>query len=692
MRTFAAWCLPATLLIVGPLLAITSLAQTSTSSPSATSAASAGTVKTRPVLLTGEVIAKDSQAIFVPPSNSSPVVLRNFVAEGSKVKKGDLLLRIETPNSSNIEQLIIGIDQTRAKTEAEVAKLEVAALEAEKNLVTAKAALAKALVDAALPKSQITALDFDKYQAEKERAERDLKVKQLAFDDGTAAVNRRKSDGDLELQKQQVNVAYLKAQLARSEVLASQDGIVVHGYSAWRGERLEEGSSAFPGNVAGQVMGSGQMEVKAWALEADRIYLAEGQPVQLTFDALPGVTIQTTITTISHAPEEHTRWGYGRYFRVDIKLPAQLGNYALSPGMSVLIEPLQTAKKSASALPLATKAAKAAKAAKNETASEITIEGDIQSRVVTPIGPPSIPYIWQYTLAQMAPEGSIVKAGDVLVMFQASEVPTQLANQKSQLNEKQRAMEKLKLEHAEAEKAADLAVAEAQSNAEKAARKATMPKELIRRIDYDKLVIEKSLNADLAALSVKLRATQIRARKAEKIGLETEIAQLQGKIDVLAKGQKNLTVIAKKPGMMIYKTNFSDDKFAVGSQVWVGISVASIADPDKLFVSAKVPEAQSNAIRVGQTARINIPGANLTLAARVTGLSTVFHSKSTTQPIIVRDVELEFEQPPKGLKPGAAVQAILSTANSAASSTASPTTATPGGASPAVKAGAEKKS
>ncbi|MFZ6767190.1 HlyD family efflux transporter periplasmic adaptor subunit [Undibacterium sp. Di26W] len=671
VRNLAACCLPAAILIACPLFTDSSLAQTKV--PSATTSATTATAKTRPVLLTGEVIAKDSQAIFVPPSNSSPVVLRNFVAEGSKVKKGDLLLRIETPNSSNIEQLIIGIDQTRAKTEAEVAKLEVTALEAEKNLVTAKAALAKALVDAALPKLQITALDFDKYQAEKERAERDLKVKQLAFDDGAAAVSRRKSDGDLELQKQQVNVAYLKAQLARSEVLASQDGIVVHGYSAWRGERLEEGSSAFPGNIAGQVMGSGHMEVKAWALEADRIYLAEGQPVQLTFDALPGVTIQTTITTISHAPEEHTRWGYGRYFRVDIKLPAQLGNYVLAPGMSVLVEPLQAAKKSAAAL------LPVAKTVKNETANEITIEGDIQSRVVTPIGPPSIPYIWQYTLAQMAPEGSLVKAGDVLVMFQASEVPTQLASQKSQLNEKQRAMEKLKLEHAEAEKAADLAVAEAQSNAEKAARKATMPKELIRRIDYDKLVIEKSLNADLASLSVKLRATQIRARKAEKIGLEAEIAQLQGKIDVLLKGQKNLTVVAQKPGMMIYKTNFSDDKFAVGSQVWVGISVASIADPDKLFVSAKVPEAQSNAIRVGQTARINIPGANLTLPARVTGLSTVFHSKSTTQPIIVRDVELEFEQAPKGLKPGAAVQATLSVAGSTA------------GTNPVIKPAVEKK-
>jgi len=615
--------------------------------PANTASASPSSVaKSRPVLLTGEVIAKDSQTIFVPPSNAAPVVLRNFIAEGSKVKKGDLVLRIETPDSSNIEQLEIGMQQTRAKAEAEVAKLEVTALEAEKNLITAKSVLAKALVDAALPKSQISGLDFDKHQGEKERSERDLQVKQLAFDNAQKSIIRKKSDANLELKKQEININYLKTQLTRSEVRAAQDGYVVHGYSKWRNERLEEGSSAFPGNSAGQIIGSGQMEVRAWALEADRIYLKQGQAVKLKFDALPGIEALASIARISNAPEEHNTWGYGRYFRVDIKLPEQQ-DFNLVPGMSVLIEPAAHINKvNSNALP---------------NNKEMTIEGEIKSRSITSVGPPPIPYIWQYTLAKIAPEGSVVKAGDMIAMFQAAEVPTKLANQKSQLNEKLRALEKFKLEQTEGEKAADLAVAEAQSNAEKASRKATMPKELIRRVDYDKLVIEKSLNSELAALSLKLHTSQARARKAEKTGLETEIAMLQGKIDALTKGQKALTVLATKPGMIIYKSNFEGEKFTTGSQVWIGLSIASVADPDKLFVLAKVPEAQSNSIKIGQSARINIPAANLTVAARVSGLGNVFHSKSTSQPVIVRDIELEFDQMPKGLKPGAAVQAILST-------------------------------
>ena len=43
----------------------------------------------------GEVRAIDAESIWVPPSDSSPVVLRFFAAEGSHVEPGDLLVRID---------------------------------------------------------------------------------------------------------------------------------------------------------------------------------------------------------------------------------------------------------------------------------------------------------------------------------------------------------------------------------------------------------------------------------------------------------------------------------------------------------------------------------------------------------------------------------------------------------------------
>ena len=612
----------------------------------AEAAAGAAAPQRRPVLLTGEVEALDSQTITVPPSNSAPLTLRNFVAEGTHVKTGDVVLRIETGGAANIDRLETELEQARARAEKETATLEVAAVEAEKALVTAQAALAKAKVEAALPKTQISVLDYDRHQAELGRATRDLAIKRDAEVSAREAVGRRREDGQLEVKKLQINLAFQLAQLAQSEVRAKRDGVVVHGYSPWMGQRFEEGSSAWPGNAAGVVLGNGEMAVTAWALEADRPYLSEGQSVSLRFDALPATATAAVIgkvKSITSAPEARASWGLGRYFRIKIALPDRHG-LPLVAGMSALVEP-HAAKTSPPAPPPGDEA--------------LTVEGEIASRGALAVSPPSIPHVWQYKLAQIAPEGTLLEAGQQIAQFESNDVTTRLIAQQGTLNEKLRALDKLKLDQTEADRAGELAVAEAQSNADKADRKATMPKELIRRVDYDKLVIERVEKNQLAKLAVTQHQAQMRARHAERAGLQAEIAQQQTQIAALAKGQAALKVVAPRRGLVVYRTGFDGQKFSAGSQVWVGLTVATLADPERLYIAANVPEAQSSRVRVGQAARVTVPGSNQTLNARVVALGRAFHGKSTAQPAIVRDVELQFDGGTSGLKPGAAVQAVL---------------------------------
>jgi multidrug resistance efflux pump len=91
----------------------------------------------------------------------------------------------------------------------------------------------------------------------------------------------------------------------------------------------------------------------------------------------------------------------------------------------------------------------------------------------------------------------------------------------------------------------------------------------------------------------------------------------------------------------------------------MGLSVATLADPTQLGIDAKVPEAQAAAVQVGQAARVTVTGTRQALAAHVTALGRAFHGKSATQAAVVRDVQLEFDTPPRDLKPGAAVQVEL---------------------------------
>jgi multidrug resistance efflux pump len=609
-------------------------------------AAVAPKTEARPVLLTGEVEAVDSQTIFVPPSNSAPLVLRYFLPEGTQVKAGDVVLRTEAGSITNIDQLRTELERARTRTESETARLEVAAIDAEKALVTARAALDKAKVDAALPKQQIGALDYDRHQAELDHATRELAIKQDGLKNARAAVARRKEDGALEVKKMQVNEAFQLAQQAQSAVRATRDGVVVHGYSAINGERLDEGSSAWPGNAAATVLGDGTMVVTAWVLEADRPYLREGQAVSVRFDALPGAALTGKVATITSAPEARPRWGLGRYFRARITLPENHG-LPLAAGMSALVEPQAPGAATAPAQPV------------RAAAGALTVEGEIASRRTMAVAPPAIPFVWQYKLALLAPEGMMVQAGQPIAVFESNEVTTRLIDLQGKLKESERALDKLQLDQAEADRAGALALAEAQSNAEKAERKASLPKELIRRVVYDKLVIERAEKAELAKLTQAQYEAQRRARQAERAGLQSDVAQLRSQIATLLKGQAALTVTAPRRGLVLHRINFDGTKINIGSQVFMGLSVATLADPDQLGVDARVPEAQAAGLKVGQAARVTVTGTRQALTARVTSLGRAFHSKSAAQPAIVRDLQLEFDAPPKDLKPGAAVQVEL---------------------------------
>ena len=187
-----------------------------------------------------------------------------------------------------------------------------------------------------MPRELISRLDYDRYQGELDRATREAALKRTELASARAAVERRRNDGALEVQKLQVQRDYSATRMRNSEVRADRDGIVVHGFNqGWMEGRIDEGSSAMPGSKAGEVVSGGTMAVRAWALEPDRRGLVEGQQVELAFDALPGHKAVGKITSIGGAPDRKPEWGDGKYFTIDIALASPQSR--LLPGMSVRV-------------------------------------------------------------------------------------------------------------------------------------------------------------------------------------------------------------------------------------------------------------------------------------------------------------------------------------------------------------------
>lgn len=603
------------------------------------------------VVLSGEAYSVGAQSILTPPSNSSPVVLRSFAPEGSVVKAGDVVLRIDGAGAaSNKREFASQHTLARARADKEIAELEVKAIDAERALRNADNALAKARIDATIPRAHVSALDFDRYAGELERTTRELVVKQAEWETAKTAALRRRQDAELELGQLQAQIDYAQTELDAAEVHAGRDGVIVHGFDAWRGNRFDEGASSYPGQRVGEIVdadGAPKLGVRAWALDVDRPGLTVGQPVSVAFDALAGSGVPARIARIGGAPQTKAEWGEGRYFEIelDIELPAELQS-RLRPGSSARIHTEPVTGMGGSAMQAAPR----------------RMDGEIVALEFSAVSPPAIDDQWMLTLTQLVPDGTQVKAGQVVAAFDGNEVGRKLSEKSSSLNEKRTQLERLQLELGERERAERIATEEQRAKLTKAERKASQPESLIAANEYRKLVADKLLAEREMDILTRREELAARQRRAEREQIEAEVAMLEAQVAQFQKGMGALNVQAQRAGVMLHLSNFQGEKFDVGSQVFRGQSVAQIPDLSKLAVRMQVPERDINAVRLGQRARIDVEGGAVpTMTGTVTEIGRVVRSRSRVKPVPVVDVNIQLEALPEGakLKPGQPVRVEL---------------------------------
>lgn len=296
-------------------------------------------------------------------------------------------------------------------------------------------------------------------------------------------------------------------------------------------------------------------------------------------------------------------------------------------------------------------------------AQTLRLEGEIAAAQSAPIAPPVVDGQWQYQITRMAPDGAPVRAGQVVVAFDAAEVQRRLQESRSKLEEKRRERERLRLDLAERERLEALALAEQRAELDKSERKATQPAELLRSVEYRKLVIDRDLAEKRLALHEARYAAGRAQRAAEQRLVDAEVAQLEEEVATLDRANAAMNVKAPRDGVLVVRSGWRGERFEVGSQVFVGQSVAEIPDPATLLVRATAPERDLLRLAVGARAQVRVEGgAGRQIEARVTRIGAAVRSKSRRQPIPVIDVELALEGDPSGLRPGQAVGVELQAA------------------------------
>ena len=292
--------------------------------------------------------------------------------------------------------------------------------------------------------------------------------------------------------------------------------------------------------------------------------------------------------------------------------------------------------------------------------NEVSMDGEIVALKRSSLLPPAIDELWNMTLTQLAPDGEPVKRGQPALSFDGSEVMKRLQTKQSELVEKKTQREKLKLELAERERTDKLATQEQQSRAEKAQRKASQPASLIRRVDYQKFVIEKRQTERLLNLARQREILVAQQRRLEWQVIESETRNLEADVQQLKIALTSLNVMAPQDGLMQHQSSWQGEKFAVGSQVFRGQEVAGIADLSSLAVRAQLNERDYTRVGLNVRVKISVEGsAGIALSGQIVEISRAVRSKSRTQPIPVIDVLIKLDKTSYKIKPGQTVRVEL---------------------------------
>jgi HlyD family secretion protein len=293
--------------------------------------------------------------------------------------------------------------------------------------------------------------------------------------------------------------------------------------------------------------------------------------------------------------------------------------------------------------------------------SVVKVTGELRSSQSYYFGPPSIPDMWNYTIAFMAPDGEEVKQGTVILRFDGQELTTRMRDKSNALNEKQKELEKARIVARETLAEARLAVEESRAVLDKAILKADIPAELLAHRDYR----ENQIQLELANLDFGLRQAEVLkeedVQRTEVEILEREVNVLQAEVASLQSSIDTMAVQAPGNGVVIHAIDRRQGKLAVGDNVWMGRRILEFPDLTKLQAHLEIPERESARIRVGQSVRFSLDAVpDHEFLGEIVELASVIHTRSINQPEKVFNATVVLDNADTELmRPGMSVKAEI---------------------------------
>jgi len=297
--------------------------------------------------------------------------------------------------------------------------------------------------------------------------------------------------------------------------------------------------------------------------------------------------------------------------------------------------------------------------ARDHFVRRVYAEGHLAAVDATPVTAP-VEVEGPFKIAWLAPDGSRVRAGEVVVRFDPTAMEKNLEDGKS---DKETATHKTVQRSVERDatlgalsRDAEIARLELQY----AKDFQTKDPEIFSKTDIIESEIDEKLAIGREASATGTRDIQGNLAAADLALLEIDRRKADLLIEEARQGLQSLEITAPHDGILVFERDWRGELPAVGQSVWNGEPIAEIPNLDKMEAEVYVLEADAGGLVVDTVAEVTVESRpEEVLRARVKQVDALAKRKDPRVPIQYFEVTLELERDDPAMKPGQRVSAIL---------------------------------
>lgn len=257
-------------------------------------------------------------------------------------------------------------------------------------------------------------------------------------------------------------------------------------------------------------------------------------------------------------------------------------------------------------------------------------------------------------IAQMAPEGSVVKEGDFLIQLD-------MTSARQQLDQTENALLNAQAELARQQAETDAKLAELESARQNQEYSYEQTKLRYELMTFEAEVRRREQEIELRKAELSLceatdrLAAQRTIAEAELSKARYEVRNAEMQRSQAQEALASLTITAPEPGLVVYKT-YRTGKVKVGDQVWPGMELIDLPDLSQMQVKTRVNEIDVRRVEVGQEVLVAVDAlAGQQFKGKVTRIATLARAEGEAK-VKVFDVDVLLEGEAGDLRPGMTAQ------------------------------------